>query len=256
MSPYRALPSVLAQVLGPVLRLRDGDPAFLDRFTRTHEQAMLSMPDEHWEGIIHTFGLAGAGELLDVACGAGAWLAPLAGTNTRVVGVDIDDGLLDLARERCAGVANIEIRQMSAESLDVPDDSFDAVTCFTALPYLDQDVAIAEMGRVLRPGGRLVVGTVGSGYYAKHVTEGIRAGNVEAIRYGLDPVVVAAAKSVTGGRAAAGSLRSWSPRAVRRLLGGHGFKVDRTIRSVEAVDPSWPERYLARPFYTITFATR
>ncbi len=254
---YAMAPRVLSRMLGPVLRTRRrGGSAFLDRLSQTHEEAMLALPNDHWERLIRALGLVGFRALLDVGCGPGGWLAPLARVNARVVGIDRDDGVLDMARGRLGDAHNVEIRKMPAEKLDFADETFDAVTCFTVLPYLDQPRAIAEMARVLRRDGRLVLGTVGFGYYARHVVEGIRHEQLDAIRYGLDPILVAGGRAIAGAKVAPASLKSWSPRAVRRLLESHGFEVDRVVRDVGAADPSWPKSFLGRPVYFITFATK
>jgi SAM-dependent methyltransferase len=251
------LTRLLSRTLGPLLRLgKHNDSTFLNRRSQTHAAAMDALSDDHWDDLIRAVGLVGVHAILDVGCGSGAWLTPLARLNTLVVGVDVDDALLDVARTKSACADNVEIRNMSAESLGYADQSFDAVTCFTVLPYLDQPVALAEMARVLRPNGRLLLGTVGSGYYAKHIAEGIRLDDLDAIRYGLDPMLVAAGRALIGNKIAPGSLQSWSPRAVRRLLESQGFAVDRVVRDVRAVDPSWPRSFLGRPVYFIAFAEK
>jgi SAM-dependent methyltransferase len=251
------LVQVLTRTLGPVLRARgEGDARFRDPRHRSHADAIAAFPDEHWERVVERFNLVGTGTVLDVACGSGDWLPALARVNDRVVGTDIDEGMLDLARTRSLGSENVEIRAMPAEALDFPDAAFDAVTCFTALPYLDQDAALREVARVLRRGGQLVLGTVGSGYYAKHVAEGIRHDEPGAVRYGLDPIVVAAGRTVAGSRFAPASLRSWGPRAVRRLLTRHGLAVEGVRRDVDPVDPTWPSRCLGRPLYFVVFARK
>lgn len=143
---------------------------------------------------------------------------------------------------------------MPAETLDFGENTFDPVACFTALPYLDQPMAMREIARVVRPTGRLVVGTAGVGYYTKHIVEGLGHEQPEAIRYGLDPILVAGARALDRNSVAPTSLRSWSPRAVGRLLGSYGFAVNRLMSDVDAVDPSWPSSYLGRPVYSATFA--
>ena len=217
---------------------------------------MLAFSDDHWDRLIRALGFVGTRSILDVGCGSGAWLPALARLNDRVVGVDPDDDVLDIARAASSDADNVEIRKMPAESLDFDDGSFDLVICFTVLPYLAQPAATREMVRVLRPNGRLAVGTVGFGYYAKHITEGIRADDPDSIRYGLDPILVSAARALRGEDVAPTSLKCWSPRAVRRLLDGQGLVVDRVIRDVDAVDPSWHRSFLGRPTYFISFAAK
>lgn len=255
--PYAAFGRVVTRAVGPVLRL-DGrrDSPFLDRRRASHEDAMLAQSDDHWDALIERYGLRGFESILDIGCGAGAWLPAMARQNARVVGVDVDDGPLALARRQAAEYPAIEIARMSAEELAFPDGSFDAVVCFSSLPYLDEDVALAEMRRVLRPGGRLAIGTVGSGYYAKHVAEGIRSDDAEAVAYGLDPIIVSLARAVAGRRVASSSLRAWTPRALRRLLARHGFQLESVRRDADAVDPTWAATYLGRPVYFIEFARK
>lgn len=249
---------VVMHALGPPLRaVAEGDSAFLDRRTRsTHTDSMFSQPDEHWERLLRSVGLAGNRAVLDVACGPGAWLPVMARLNDRVVAVDIDDDLLAHARARCEGISNVEIAKMSAERLELLDGAFDAVACFSSLPYFQQEPAVAEMARVLEPGGRLVVGTVGPGYYSKHVAEGARQRDVSAVRYGLDPIVVSVARAVGGRRALPRSLKAWTPRAVRRLLERHGLVVDRVVTDVDPIEPSWAENHFGQPVYFVVFATR
>jgi hypothetical protein len=97
---------------------------------------------------------------------------------------------------------------------------------------------------------------VGFGYYARHVVEGIRADDRDSIRYGVDPMIVAAARTVAGQKLARGALRSWSPRSVRRMLRKHGLKVERVVWKVDPVHPSWPISYLGRPVYFIAIGSK
>jgi ubiquinone/menaquinone biosynthesis C-methylase UbiE len=96
--------------------------------------------------------------VLDVACGTGilartvaAWVGP----EGRVVGLDINEGMLEVARRKAP---DIEWRQGRAESLPFDTHSFDAtVSQFGLMFFADKRAAIQEMLRVLRPGGHLVV---------------------------------------------------------------------------------------------------
>ena len=105
---------------------------------------------------------AAAGErILDVGCGPGFYCAELAeevAPSGSVVGVDSSPAMLELATRRCRGQKGVELRPGEAVSLPVDDASFDAALCVQVLEYVaDPTVALAEMHRVLRPGGRVVV---------------------------------------------------------------------------------------------------
>lgn len=96
--------------------------------------------------------------VLDVACGTGATTREAAarvGPQGRVVGLDRNDGMLAVARSRSSAAEWIEGR---AEELPFSSATFDFVTCQFGLMFFDDRAnALAEMARVLRPGGRIAV---------------------------------------------------------------------------------------------------
>ncbi|MEJ2862128.1 class I SAM-dependent methyltransferase [Actinomycetospora flava] len=99
-----------------------------------------------------------AGEVLDAACGTGRWAAYLAGRGHSVTGVDQSPAMLDLARAKLPD-ARFELGDLSA--LPLPDASVDAAVCALALVHVaDPAVAIGELARVVRPGGRVVISDV------------------------------------------------------------------------------------------------
>jgi ubiquinone/menaquinone biosynthesis C-methylase UbiE len=95
-------------------------------------------------------------KVLDLACGPGTLskpLAALAAPHGEVVGVDLAEGMLALARE--AGISNARFEVMDIERLTYADATFDAVACGHGLQFApDLDRALGEARRVLRPGGR------------------------------------------------------------------------------------------------------
>lgn len=110
----------------------------------------------------------GRGEdVLDVGCGTGtlAVAAAQAAPAVAVTGLDADPAILTKARRRSAD-AGLEIRfdEAMSDALPYPDESFDVVLSTLFFHHLPDDAkhqTAAELVRVLRPGGRLVVGDLG-----------------------------------------------------------------------------------------------
>ena len=98
------------------------------------------------------------GDVLEVAVGTGLNL-PFYPPGARLTGVDISPGMLAAARARAAGLGrDADLREADAAALPFPDASFDTVVCTLAMCAVpDERSVIAEMGRVLRPGGRLLL---------------------------------------------------------------------------------------------------
>jgi SAM-dependent methyltransferase len=105
--------------------------------------------------------------VLDVGCGTGVFLpglVALVGLEGRVVGLDHSAAFLDEARTRMAGASladRVELVEGDAHRLPFADASFDAAHCERVLMHLaDPGLAIREMRRVVRPGGRVQLAEV------------------------------------------------------------------------------------------------
>jgi SAM-dependent methyltransferase len=97
---------------------------------------------------------------LDVACGAAHVAQEVAPRVRQVVGIDLTPALLGLAAARlaAAGIGNVLLQEGDAAALPFTDGAFDLVVCRAALHHFpDPAVQVAEMARVCRPGGRVVV---------------------------------------------------------------------------------------------------
>jgi ubiquinone/menaquinone biosynthesis C-methylase UbiE len=99
-----------------------------------------------------------AGDTLEVALGTGLNL-PHYPPGVRLTGVEWSPAMLDVARRRAADLGlDADLRLGDAQSLDLPDGAFDTVLCSFALCAIpDARAAFAEMDRVLRPGGLLLL---------------------------------------------------------------------------------------------------
>ncbi|GAA2212123.1 hypothetical protein GCM10009850_075850 [Nonomuraea monospora] len=103
-----------------------------------------------------------ADSVLDLGCGTGRLTIPLSRLAREVVGLDICDGMLSVARRKAEEEgARIRFERGDMCDLPYPDDSFDVVTSTLALMHIPPEAratAFSEIARVLRPGGRVLTG--------------------------------------------------------------------------------------------------
>jgi ubiquinone/menaquinone biosynthesis C-methylase UbiE len=115
-------------------------------------------------GAVKLAGVEVGAELLDVPCGYGRHSVPLGRAGYKITGVDRSGALLEEARRRTGHERRPKLVQADYRELPFPDASFDAaLNLFTSLGYLgiEEDTRVlAEIGRVLRPGGRMVMETM------------------------------------------------------------------------------------------------
>lgn len=118
--------------------------------------AVLSLgQDPLWRRFLVSRLPADGGHVLDVATGTGLVAAELLRRGFSVTGLDQSPEMLEAARRRLDG--KVELVEGAAESLPFPDLAFDHVTFTYLLRYVDDPGAtLAELARVLRPGGVLV----------------------------------------------------------------------------------------------------
>jgi SAM-dependent methyltransferase len=110
-----------------------------------NDSALLSLIPSNWT-------------VADLGCGSGILTARIAPHVAKAFGIDQSTAMLKAARKRTAGMKNVELLPGSLESLPLADGSVDATLVVLALSYLkDTRLALSEMSRVLKPGGRAVV---------------------------------------------------------------------------------------------------
>jgi ubiquinone/menaquinone biosynthesis C-methylase UbiE len=119
------------------------------------------------EYLIELAGLGTGERVLDVACGTGIVArraAQRVGSGGRVVGLDINEGMLEVARKVSSeAYPAIEWQQGDANDMPLLDGAFDAVFCQQALQFFpDRLAALREMHRVLAPNGRLALSVLRS----------------------------------------------------------------------------------------------
>jgi SAM-dependent methyltransferase len=147
--------------------------------------------------------------VLDIGFGAGLEMRRLTAAGCRSIGLDLDP---DLVREgRASGLA---VCRGVAEALPFATAGFDGVVCKVVMPYTDEAKAVAEIARVLRPGGIARVSYHGLGYSLRYL---FTDRNWKLRVYGARTIANTAVYAVTG----------------RRLYGFWGdtlFQSDRRLR--------------------------
>lgn len=141
------------------------DAENLDARIRLHRE--YSTADRDWWGWVfdHYDALRDDADVLEVGCGPGYLWRDTAGripTDWNLLLTDFSPGMAIDARETLADAGvDASIAVAAAESLPIPDGSVDAVLANHMLYHTDRDAALAEIRRVLRPGGRLYATTNG-----------------------------------------------------------------------------------------------
>jgi SAM-dependent methyltransferase len=126
-------------------------------WSETYDQPLRLFPIEH-PTMCALLDPLPASVVLDAACGTGRYSQYLAGRGHRVIGVDRSGAMLEKAREKLPGS---EFREGDLEALPLEAGSVDAAVCALALVHLPEvDRAIAELARVVRPGGRVIISDV------------------------------------------------------------------------------------------------
>jgi ubiquinone/menaquinone biosynthesis C-methylase UbiE len=150
---------------GDVTRFTEIDLAPDARFFVDFMDVANAQPDrQRLKAIIaERLSLSSGDRVLDVGCGTGddvRMLAPLVGPDGHVIGIDASETMISVARDRSrASSLPVEFAVGEASKLDFSDNTFSACRCETVLMHLDGEPAraIAEMARVTRVGGRVVV---------------------------------------------------------------------------------------------------
>jgi SAM-dependent methyltransferase len=98
---------------------------------------------------------------LDIGCGPGLTtlaLAQAVGATGSVLGIDIAEPMLGIARQRCAGLPQVDFALADVTALPYADASFDVALATQVYEYVEEiDTALTELARVLRPGGRALL---------------------------------------------------------------------------------------------------
>jgi SAM-dependent methyltransferase len=129
---------------------------FAEAYTADTEANLLNGYYER-PAILALAGDVAGRRILDAGCGSGPAFAALRDRGATVTGIDASVGMLALARQRLGADADLRVADL-AGPLPFPDGAFDDVIASLVLHYLqDWGPTLAELRRVLRPGGRLIM---------------------------------------------------------------------------------------------------
>ncbi|WP_406214167.1 class I SAM-dependent methyltransferase [Streptomyces decoyicus] len=153
MDPVTDVPETLAQPADPA-RVNDYD-SFAEAYSADNENNLVNAYYARPAMLALAGDVAGR-RILDAGCGSGPLSAALRDRGADVTGIDASAGMLSLARRRLGDDAALHVADLS-DPLPFADGAFDDVVSSLVLHYLeDWGPTLAEIRRVLKPGGRLI----------------------------------------------------------------------------------------------------
>lgn len=135
----------------------DGDTSYdhvAELYDATFEDIRVRKDEWNWLNVRLPEGKI---DMLDIGCGNGALLFALGDKINTGVGVDESCKIIERARIKNAQNAHISFQNINGPVLPFSDNSFDVVTSLMSFRYLDWDPLIAEIKRVMRPGGKFLI---------------------------------------------------------------------------------------------------
>jgi len=188
-----------------------------------YAQHRVDLRESRIRKLLDLLGTETPARLLDVGCAGGELAALLATRGWRVHGVEAEHALVQAASAR-----GVDTRAVDLDRAPLPwsDGAFDAVVAAEVIEHvIDTDHLLAEIARVLRPGGALVVTTP----------------NLASLENRLRLLLGRYPMWMDVGIEGAGHLRYYTPRMLRHQLARHGLRVERHVGNWV---PLVPQRWL------------
>jgi ubiquinone/menaquinone biosynthesis C-methylase UbiE len=130
---------------------------------KKHDERLTAQTAPVSQKLLELAGVAPSRRVLDVACGTGEPAIPAAkavGAAGYVLATDMAPEMIEVAREKAKaeGLTNIEFRLVDGEAIDVPPESFDAVTCRWGMMFMPEPLKFLHQARqALKPDGRIAI---------------------------------------------------------------------------------------------------
>lgn len=218
-----------------------------DDYVRAEWQSYVGNPGRAEVSLAALEGLA-VERVLDIGCGGGHELIPFVMKGSAIgIGVDVVPDTGRAGRElfrALAGEARVCFMRAAAEALPFRNGAFDVAVCRLALPYTENDRALIEMARVLRPGGVLLLKIHHASYYLQKIGSGLREKDARSIIHALRVLASGILYYATGRQ----------PRT--RLTGGETFQTRGLLRRKLAplgmfIEGELPDSNHATPSFVI-----
>lgn len=142
-------------------------------------------PLSFYEERIAMAGFQGHEKVLDAGCGYGQWSIALSKYNKHIVSIDHNEAMLNSLKYLIDSykINNISMHLASLPKLEFDDNSFDAVWCWSVFMFLNRDKMLKEFHRVLKVGGRIMIGSKNSrGRILYKIVQAIKGKNFQAAK--------------------------------------------------------------------------
>jgi ubiquinone/menaquinone biosynthesis C-methylase UbiE len=185
--------------------------------------------------------------VLDIGCGAAQELLPfLERTNAFCVGIDIANSLGEVTKtvfKLNDDAQKVGFSRANGASLPFADASFDVVLCQIALPYMNNRQTIAEVARVLRPGGVFLLKIHAPAFYFGMLPERLKTLNPKQIAYPLICLAGSVWHSLTGKQLEKGFWRGkeifQTRRFLRKEFSKNNLRIERELEDTNKQTPSF-----------------
>jgi SAM-dependent methyltransferase len=132
--------------------------ATFEEVPELYDRARPAYPEELIDDLVVLAGLEPAARILELGPGTGKATLALAQRGFEIVGIELGEGLANVARRNLGEFPNVEIVNVRFEAWET-DERFDAAVAFTAFHWIDPDAKYEKTARLLRDGGSLAVVT-------------------------------------------------------------------------------------------------